>query len=462
MLTKEITSRKGAKTQRQRSKSYMSRSKHYMKRVARRSLLLSVLLCVCWLLSLWNTTTRADTNAALSTETRAGRLAVFDDVWATVRERYYDPSLHGVDWQAWGAALRPVAVAAHTQAEFYATLRRLVAPLHDAHTRVYAPGEYTDWQHTRYQTAGVSLRELDGALIVARVERNSDAARAGGVRAGDALLRVDDVPAASLLAQRNAEFISSSTVRAAHLEAIARLFDGPRDTSVTAVFADERGRTKTVQLRRTWAERAPTLNIKRAGSFAIVHFNTFTQELALALSRALRTNLRHARGLILDLRDNGGGDAEALTDIASAFLPTGTNLGRFNDRAGQITSTPQTRATMLLAADEIAHFDGPLVVLTSARTASAAEIFAAALREHTRARIIGEATCGCVLGVRQRHLLPDGGALDLSELDFHTAGGTRLEGTGLTPDETITPTRADLSNGRDPALARALVILQAR
>ena len=73
-----------------------------------------------------------------------------------------------------------------------------------------------------------------------------------------------------------------------------------------------------------------------------------------------------------------------------------------------------------------------------------------------------EATCGCVLGVRQRHLLPDGGALDLSELDFHTANGTRLEGTGLTPDETITPTRVDLTNGRDPALTRALFILQAR
>src|SRR5205085_763786 len=120
-----------------------------------------------------------------------------------------------------------------------------------------------------------------------------------------------------------------------------------------------------------------------------------------------------------DLRDNGGGDAEAMTDIASVFLPTDTSLGRFNDRDGQITSSPQTRATMLLAADEIAHFRGPLVLLTSARTASAAEIFAAALREHTRAHSIGEATCGCVLGIRQRHLLPDGGALDLSELDFH-------------------------------------------
>ena len=398
---------------------------------------------------------------SISTETRAGRLAVFDDVWATVRERYYDPSWHGVDWLAWGATLRPQAVEARTQAEFYATLRRLLAPLADAHTRVYAPGEYADWQRPRYQTTGVSLRELDGAIIVARVARDSDAARAG-VRAGDALLSVDGVTTAALFAQHRVEFVGNSTARAARLETIARLFDGPRDTPATAVFADERGRTKLAQLRRNWTERTPVLNSRRAGPFAVIYFNTFTQELALELTRALRTNLRHARGLVLDLRDNGGGDAEAMTDIASVFLPTDTSLGRFNDRAGQITSTPQTRATMLLAADEIARFNGPVVLLTSARTASAAEIFAAALREHGRARIIGEATCGCVLGIRQRHLLPDGGALDLSELDFHTANGTRLEGAGLTPDETIMPTRADLINGRDAALARALVILRTR
>jgi carboxyl-terminal processing protease len=439
----------------------MNRSKHDMKRVARRSLLLCVLLCVCWLLSQWNAPTQADTNVVVSTETRAGRLAVFDDVWATVRERYYDPTLHGIDWPAWGARLRPLAVEAHTQAEFYATLRRLIAPLRDAHTRIYAPDEYTDWQRPRYQTTGVSLRELDGAIIVARVECDSAAAHAG-VRAGDALLSVDGVPVATLLAQRSAEFSDSSTARAARLTAIARLLDGQRDTSAATVFADERGRIKTVQLKRLWAERAPTLNIRRAGPFAVIYCNTFTQELALELTRALHTNLRHARGLVLDLRDNGGGDAEAMTDIASIFLPTGTSLGRFNDRTGQTTSTPQTRATMLLAADEIASFRGPVVVLTSARTASAAEIFAAALRENNRARIIGEATCGCVLGVRQRHLLPDGGALDLSELDFHTANGTRLEGTGLTPDETIMPMRVDLTNGRDPALTRALFILQAR
>ncbi len=397
----------------------------------------------------------------MTTTTRAGRLAVFDDVCATVEAHYYDPALGGVDWPTWGASLRPVAAAARTQDEFYALLRRLVAPLHDAHTRVYAPGEYTDWQHTRYLTVGVSLRELTGALVVARVERDAAAARAG-VRAGDELISVDGEPAAALFARRNADSANGATDRNARRATLARLFDGPRAASVTAVFADERGRTKTVQLQRTWQEQAPAMHVRRAGAFAVVNFNTFTQEIALQLTRALRTDLRHARGLILDLRENGGGDAEAMTDIASAFLPTGMGLGRFTDRAGQITSAPQTRATLLLAADEVANFRAPVVLLTSARTASAAEVFAAALHERGRATLVGEQTCGCVLGIRRRHTLPDGGALDLSELDYRTANGTRLEGAGLTPDETITLLRADLTAGRDPVLLRALEKLKAR
>jgi carboxyl-terminal processing protease len=395
------------------------------------------------------------------TATRAGRLAVFDDVWATVRARYYDPALGGVDWQAWGASLRQQAAEAQTQSELYAILRRLVAPLQDAHTRVYAPGEYADWQRPRYLTTGVALSELAGALVVARVEPDSAAAR-GGVRAGDELLSVDGEVAATLFARRSAEFTGSSTARAARREALARLFDGPADTSIAAVFKDERGHTKMVQLKRTWAVRAPAFSFTREGAYAIVHFNTFTPEIALALTRALRTDLRRTRGLVLDLRANGGGDAEAMTDIASAFLPASTSLGRFTDRAGQTDSAPQTRTTLLLAADEVVSFRGPLVVLVSARTASAAEIFAAALHERGRARLVGEATCGCVLGVRRRHTLPDGGALDLSELDYRTAAGTRLERAGLTPDETVAPTRDDLRTGRDPAVARAIKILEAR
>jgi carboxyl-terminal processing protease len=130
------------------------------------------------------------------------------------------------------------------------------------------------------------------------------------------------------------------------------------------------------------------------------------------------------------------------------------------DRSRRIQFEPHTRAAMLFAPDSIKSFRARVVVLTSERTSSAAEIFAAALREAGRAELIGQNTCGCVLAISRPHSLPDGGELDVSEMDYFTALGTRLEGAGLTPDEKITLNRQDLRAHRDTAIERAIERLQ--
>ncbi|MDQ1592779.1 MAG: carboxyl-terminal processing protease [Pyrinomonadaceae bacterium] len=400
----------------------------------------------------------------VTTATREGRLIVFDEAWQTIRERYYDPTLHGVDWEELRARLRPLAAEAASETEFYAVLRRLTSRLRDAHTRVYSPDERFDWQRPTYVSVGVSLREIGGEIVVTSVERGGEAER-GGVRAGDALLSIEGEPAATVFARRLAEEVGASTDSAARQQAAARLFKGARDTFVTAVFTKDNERagaaSRSVRLRRVLQSRPPVLNVQKSEGFPIVNFNMFVPEIASELMRALRRGeLRGARGLVIDLRENGGGHAETMTDIASAFLPQGTNLGEFTDREGRVSSAPQTRAAMLFAADAVAEFRGAVVVLTSTRTASAAEILAAALQETRRARVIGENTCGCVLAIRRRHTLPDGGLLDISEMDFRTARHTRLEGAGVTPDEIVSPTRRDLRDGRDVALAHALALLK--
>ncbi|HZT57055.1 MAG TPA: S41 family peptidase, partial [Pyrinomonadaceae bacterium] len=77
-----------------------------------------------------------------------------------------------------------------------------------------------------------------------------------------------------------------------------------------------------------------------------------------------------------------------------------------------------------------------------------------------RATVVGEQTCGCVLGIERRQQLPDGGVLDISETDYHTAAGERLEGAGLPPDVAAAPTREDLRRRRDRALEVAEEILK--
>jgi len=364
--------------------------------------------------------------------------------------------------------LRPRAADARGEAELYALLRRMLGHLRDPHTRVYAPGESIARGATRFVSVGLSVREVSGEVLVVHVERGSEAERAG-VRAGDEVLSVDGEAVSHILARRLAEQTPEGDEAAAlEMRAPARrvsasvIFNGASGTSLRAVFRDARGRENSVSLRRELRVRVTELKARRLRDrIGLVSFNGFTPETAAQLARTLSTNLRDARGLILDLRENGGGESEAMTDAASIFLDPGLPLGRFTNRAGRVEIKPHTRTVMLSAPDTLPRIRAPLVLLTSRRTASAAEVFIAALVEKGRARVVGEQTCGCVLGLRRRHQLPDGGSLDVSEMDFHTAAGTRLEGAGISPDEPLAPTREDLRAGRDRAVERATEILKA-
>ncbi|HEV7893939.1 MAG TPA: S41 family peptidase [Pyrinomonadaceae bacterium] len=393
--------------------------------------------------------------------TREGRLRIFDEVWEQVRERYFDPTFGGVDWQGARGDLRPFAADARDAEELYAVLRRMLGRLRDPHTRVFAPGDGTDWRVQRYVSVGVSVRELGGALVVADVERDSQASR-DGVRAGDELLTINGETAASLFARKLSEAAAGDT-RAARLQAVARLFDGPAGSGVALDFrrAGET-RARAAKLIRESRTRIPTFDAKREGGARLVRFNIFTPEVAAQFARSLRTELKNARALVIDLRDNGGGEADSMADVASALLPAGLSLGRFTDREGQVKLEPFTRAALLSSAETLERFRGPVVILTNARTASAAEVFAAAMRERRRALVVGEQTCGCVLGIRRRHVLPDGGVLDVSEMDYRTAAGSRLEGAGVAPDMQVAPTLEDLRRGRDRALTLALELLKAQ
>jgi carboxyl-terminal processing protease len=393
-----------------------------------------------------------DDSALVSTTTPEGRLAVFDDIWETIQDRYYDPKFHGIDWQAKRTAFRPAAARAASTHEFYELMRQMIASLRDAHTRVYGPEEKFDWWNPRFVTIGLAIREVEGVPIVLQIDQNSAAARID-VRAGDAIVRVDNLPVAEFIKQRLQNSDSVSDQRARY-RTIATLFDGSAGSSVKVEWKTRQGKLKSAVLPRYWSQRQLSFSTQRKGKFAILKLDAFTQSLALDFSRALPHALEGAEGIVLDLRANGGGDAEAMADVASLFLDDGINLGRFADRSGAAFEL-QTYSKRLWRVPQLSQIKLPLVVLTSESTSSAAEIMAAVLQVKHRARVIGTSTCGCVLAIRNRHALPDGGLLDVSEFDYRTADGVRLQDRGVTPDQSTPLTRADIYSRRDPALEAA-------
>src|SRR6185503_706454 len=134
----------------------------------------------------------------VSTSTREGRLAVFDDAWARINERYYDQTFNGLDWDVQRTTFRPLAAKAGSSEELYAVLRRMIASLNDPHTRVFAPEEKSDWWRPRFVSVGLALAEIEGVPTVVKVDNNSPAQRAG-VRAGDVIESVNGEAALALV-----------------------------------------------------------------------------------------------------------------------------------------------------------------------------------------------------------------------------------------------------------------------
>src|SRR5215211_7885750 len=411
---------------------------------------LSVVLCVlCLVVSVWSPQLTArtfsrDDSSLVSTSTVEGRLAVFDDVWETIQQRYYDPKFHGIDWQGKRDVFRPAAARANGTHEFYEVLRQMIGSLKDAHTRVYSPDEKFDWWNPRFITVGLAIREVEGVATVVHIEAGSAAAQTG-IRPGDVITKIDDLSVSDLLAKR------SDTMRS---RTIANILDGAAGTAVKVGWTTRNGKKKSAVLQRYWSQRQLGFNNQRKGDIAVLRLDAFTQTVALDFSKSLPDVLEGATGIILDLRGNGGGDAEAMADVASLFLDEGINLGKFADRSGASFEL-QTYSKRLWRMPRLAPVKLPLVVLTSETTSSAAEILAAALQSKGRARVIGTGTCGCVLAIRNRHALPDGGILDVSEFDYRTAGGVRLEGIGIKPDNLVPTRRADIYSRRDAAFELA-------
>ena len=393
-------------------------------------------------------------SAFASTATPEGRLAVFDDAWARINERYYDQQFHGLDWDAQRTTFRAQAAKAKSEQELYTVLRRMIAPLNDPHTRVFAPNEKFDWWRPRFVTAGFAIAEIGGLPTVIKVDRDSAAQRAG-MRAGDVIETVNGEAAMSIAGNRLSNLPEPGRA-SARFRVFAKLLDGPADTSIDVTWKGKDGKRKSAQFHRYWQQRELGVRVTRErGDYAVVDLDAFTKTIAVDFVKSLRDKMKGARGIILDLRNNGGGDAEAMSDIAATFLGVGVDLGEFTDRAGTRFSI-FTQVTSLLTINRLQQTKLPLIVLTSQRTASAAEIFVEALRASRRATIIGAPTCGCVLAIRNQHLLPDGGVLDVSELDYQTADGHRLEGHGLEPDEIVVVEQSDLYAGRDRAMDAAI------
>jgi carboxyl-terminal processing protease len=403
---------------------------------------------------------------------RNARRAILDAAWKLVRDKHYDKTLGGVDWNAVRARYEPLALAAPSDAAFYRTLNQMIGELGQSHMMIAGPGADDEDDDPGAGASsgggaadpGITVRVIENRPTITRVRAGSSAERAG-LLPGFIVTQIGgrDLPVQvpSQRPLRPVEERFALRRRAQH-----RLM-GPADTKVSVAYLDNDDRPGHALLQREQPTTTPVelghlppiypeVRVEQRDDIGVLAFNIFLlQPVMTDIKRAIDGfRARHARGIILDLRGNPGGLGEMSIPIAARLVSEPLTLGtlQFRDLNLVLVARPEMR---------VAPFTGAVAVLTDEGTASAAEILAAGLQEAKRAVVVGDVTLGAVLP-SVIESLPGGAVMQFVVADFKTPKGVLLEGRGVVPDRRVIETRAGLRTGRDPVIDAALIAIKAR
>ena len=293
-----------------------------------------------------------------------------------------------------------------------AAANAMIASLDDRWSYYMSAEEYTvylEQMNNAYVGVGITISVLeDGSGYEVMVVNAGGPAEEAGILVGDVIIAVEG---------QSVRDQSSTDVR--------NLVRGEEGTPVQITLLRD-GVEMTVSAIRGQVQTAVATGKMLSGDVGLVTIENFDSRCAQETIAAVEDLLEQgAQKLILDVRNNPGGYAYELVDLLDYLLPEG-EVFHTVDYAGE-ESFSYSDADCL----EI-----PMVVLVNADSYSAAEFFAAALREYEAAIVIGEQTSG--KGYFQNSFcLNDGSAVALSVGKYYTPNGLSLEGVGITPDVEI-------------------------
>jgi carboxyl-terminal processing protease len=385
--------------------------------------------------------------------TRASYAEVFEAVWQTVDDNFYDPAFGGVDWKAMRGKYSPEVAKVRDDAAFLAVVDRMLGELKVSHL-------YLRPAQPSGSGIAVKTRDIDGKRIVYGIAPASDASVAG-VRIGDELL----TPVAA------GPIGSQATIR-------VRRCDGTR--------SERRVRRE----RAWWPPEHPSLrwrSIEQAPGRRIGYIKSgrFDDDAAPLIDSAM-SELKDTAGLIIDVRDNSGGNLSALR-LVSYLIPeprmavallTRTYLDRQGSAPEQLDVSRIARVSGVYTTEGIINamknngggaafysektpfaYTGKVVVLINSETGSAGEGFAWMMRGLKSVTLVGGPTAGVLLGGEPFNL-PGGWVLTVPTHASWGPDGKRYVDQSVHPDVEVRWTRADLCEQRDPDIARALEILR--
>jgi carboxyl-terminal processing protease len=380
------------------------------------------------------------------------KLKIFNEVWGTINDKYYDEKFNGTDWKQVRADYLPKVENTKNDKEFYQVIKRMTGELRDAHTRFWTPEEKKLRRNKQYSSIGIKVEQIEESVVITYISPDSEADKAG-VKIGMFVTSIDGTDIRTKLAEGK-DSIKSSSPQAVKILSLRAVFRGEIGSIIKVTFADKIGKTFDVALTRNIISESFEVTTKiLPDNIGYLRFDTFNEKLSGKFKEAL-TNLKNTKGLIIDLRDNGGGQMNFVGKVARWLLPEKTSFGEIQRREkGDKKISFGDKSSQIYSA--------PIVVLIDNDSASGSELLSIGLQEAGRAKIVGSISCGCLLGISGSKKIGDG-ELELSQLGFISAKKYRVEENGVKPDKIADVKLEDIQNGVDRALEEALKMLQTK
>jgi C-terminal processing protease CtpA/Prc len=374
-----------------------------------------------------------------------------------VKKYYYDPTFHGVNFDALVHDADEKLRHATSVTESFKLIAGALMGLNDSHT-------YFDPPLTGFKVDyGWQMQMIGTHCYITHVRPGSDA-ETKGLKPGDEVISVNGM-AANRSSFETIRYVIYTLSRQPELRLQVRSPGAQERQLVVAAKVEPirlrgdlraEGITLDVKFRKMQEKTFPrcesldpSLGVCKIGAFAFEDKQT----------HELLNFARKHQALILDLRGNPGGTLTALQGLLGCFFDHDVMIGKWvtrKDVKSQVAKPQQ------------GNFPGKLVVLVDSLSASSAEIFTRILQLERRGTVIGDRSSGSVREAGSYHYElkleqpPQWYYAMITKTDIVLANGESLEHKGITPDEGLLPTQADLASGNDPVLARAAEVLGAK
>ncbi len=326
-----------------------------------------------------------------------------------------------------------------TEPDAYVAIETMLASLNDRYTRFLDPDEFAEEGRSIKALLfgiGIQIGNRDNKLMVIAPIEDTPAFKAG-LKADDEIIKIDDVEAMGM-----------------HVREAADLIRGKKGTTVRLLIRREGKDDKWFDVMRdeiklkAVSQKTP-FDTKIPRRIGYIKMSTFLSSNAAFEMRNAIKDLSGRDGYILDLRSNPGGLLSNAISVADFFL----------DGGGIVSTVDRDGYKEIKNATPHILTEKPLVVLIDRGSASASEILSGALRDNSRAILVGEKSFGKGL-VQEISNLPGGSGINITTQRYLTPNDVDINKTGIIPDIQVELTEDNLKNKEDEQLKAAISVMQ--